>query len=68
VLAKIATILGENGISISGVMQKEEDKDVVPVVVITHKAKQRDLSNAFKEIKEYDAVKDQPVYMMIEDL
>jgi len=45
VLAKVARILGDNNISIAGVQQKEINKDVVPVVVITHEATEENLIN-----------------------
>lgn len=67
VLAKFTKILGDNNISINAVSQKEEDKKVVPVVVITHKAKQKDIQKALKEIRELEVVKERPIYLMIED-
>ena len=67
VLAQFTKVLGENNISINAVSQKEEEKDVVPVIVITHKARYGDLKNAMKEIKELDVVKEDPFHLMIED-
>lgn len=67
VLAQFTKILGENNISINAVSQKEEQKDVVPVIVITHKVKYGDIKKALKEIKDLDVVKEAPFYLMIED-
>ena len=68
VLAKITTVLGKNNISIAGVWQKEEDKEVVPVVMTTHEALEDNMMKAIKEIDKLDAVKDKTVVIRIEDL
>ena len=68
VLAKIATILGNNNISIAAVAQKEIEKDIVPVIIITHTAIERDLIKAVKEINSLQIVKDETVLIRIEDL
>ncbi len=67
VLAQFTKVLGENNISINAVSQKEENKEVVPVIVITHKVKYGDIKKAMKEIKELEVVKEDPFYLMIED-
>ncbi len=68
VLAKIAHILGKNNISISGVWQKEENKDVVPLIMTVHKAMEKDMKNAIDEINKLDVIKGKTVMIRIEDL
>ncbi|MBF0459577.1 MAG: homoserine dehydrogenase [Nitrospirae bacterium] len=51
VLSKISGVLGAHNISISAVIQKERrEGEAVPLVVLTHRAKERDIVNAVKEI------------------
>jgi homoserine dehydrogenase len=67
VLAKLAKVLGDNNISINAVMQNEEDKEIIPAILITHIAKQRDIRKAMKEIEKLGIVREKPVYLMIEE-
>lgn len=67
VFARIAKILGDNNISINAAMQKENNKEIVPAVVITHKALQKDIIKAMNEIEKLDVIKEKPLYLMIED-
>jgi homoserine dehydrogenase len=59
VLAKICGILGNHGISIASVIQKESiSEEFVPVVMTTHLAKERDLRTAVeKKIDNLDIVR-----------
>ena len=51
VLAKISGILGQRGISISSVIQKERrEGESVPIVMMTHEAIERDAQDALSEI------------------
>ena len=52
VLSRIAGILGDNGISIASVIQqgRSQDGNTVPIVMQTHKAKEKDLRSALTEI------------------
>ena len=68
VLAKIATILGKNKISIAGVQQKEINKDIVPLVMITHEAFEEDLMKAVKEINSLDIIKEHAIVIRIENI
>jgi homoserine dehydrogenase len=68
VFAKISKILGENNISISGVSQKELGKEIVPITIYTHEAKEKEMMNAVKEINQLDVVKEKTVVIRIEDL
>lgn len=50
VLAQICSILGDHGISIASVIQKEStSREFVPVVMTTHPAKERDLRAAVEK-------------------
>lgn len=67
VFARIAKILGDNNISINAAMQKEDNKEIVPAIIITHKALQKDIIKAVNEIEKLDVIKEKPLYLMIED-
>ena len=51
-LSRIAGILGSNKISIASVIQqgRSQNGDTVPIVMQTHKAKEKDLRSALAEI------------------
>jgi homoserine dehydrogenase len=67
VLAKITKILGDNSISIAAVEQKEINKSIVPVVMTTHKAIEKNLAKAIKEIDTLDVIKEPTVVIRIEN-
>ena len=68
VLSKIAGILGKNDISIESVHQKGRDlKGAVPIVMITHEAKEASVRLALSEIDQLDIVKDETALIRIED-
>ncbi len=57
VLSKISGILGSRNISISAVIQKgREIAGVVPIVMLTHEAREKDVREALKEIDTLDVV------------
>ncbi len=69
VLAKISGILGKFGISIASVSQKESFRtQVVPVVVITHEAKEKNLRLALAMIDRIGAIKEKTVAIRIEEV
>jgi homoserine dehydrogenase len=58
VLASIATILGNYSISIASVLQKEStEESCVPVIMLTHKAVEKNVRDALTEIETMDYVK-----------
>jgi homoserine dehydrogenase len=58
VLASIATILGNYSISISSVLQQEStEESCVPVIMLTHKAVEKNVQDALAEIETMDFVK-----------
>jgi homoserine dehydrogenase len=66
VLASIAGILGRHRISIATVIQKERSAaEVVPVVIRTHEARERDVQGALARIRRLAAVKGEPVCLRI---
>ncbi|MCG9126456.1 homoserine dehydrogenase [Candidatus Poribacteria bacterium] len=58
VLAKIGNILGDYNISISSVIQKEpHDTDTVSLMMLTHKALEKDIKTALDQILKLEVVK-----------
>jgi homoserine dehydrogenase len=69
VLSKISGILGKNNISIASVIQKgrKQGGGAVPVVMTTHRARERDVRCALGEIDQLDIVQGKTVLIRIED-
>lgn len=68
VLSYISGVLGENGISIESVHQKgRKHNGNVPVVMITHQAKESSVIKALKQIKGNECVVGEPVIIRIEE-
>lgn len=68
VLSSIAGILGEHGISIKSVHQKgRRSQGAVPIVMLSHLARERDVRAALAEIGRLDVVGDRPALIRIED-
>jgi len=68
VLAKIAGILGRFDISIASVIQKERRAGTtVPIVLRTHRARERNLARALAAIGRLPAVRGRPVSIRIEE-
>lgn len=68
VLSKISGILGDNEISIKSVQQKgRKTNGAVPIVMLTHLAREADVQKALTEILNLDVVSDRPVLIRIED-
>jgi homoserine dehydrogenase len=68
VLSKISGILGAYGISIKSVHQKgRKMSGAVPIVMLTHLAKEADVQNALSDISDLDVVSDRPVLIRIEN-
>ena len=69
VLSRIAGVFGAHNISIESVIQKGRDVGgAVPLVIITHHAKERELRAALEEIEKLDVVTAKPLYIRIEEL
>ncbi|MCD4720471.1 MAG: homoserine dehydrogenase [Desulfobacula sp.] len=69
VLSKISGVLGENNISIKSVHQKgRKSNGKVPVVMITHLAKEAWVQRALKQISKTDSIVGDPVVIRIEEI
>ncbi len=68
VLAKISKILGENEISISSVIQKQDNpKKAVPIIMLTHKAKEKNVKKAIEKINKLDVIKKETIIIRLEE-
>lgn len=69
VLAKISGVLAKFGISIASVTQKQRSKaDIVPIVMIIHEAKEKNLRDALSIINRLDIIKQKSVAIRMEEL
>ena len=67
VLAKIAGVLGRHDISIASVIQMERDAvKAVPLVMMTHQARERDMRGAMDEIDRFEVVREPGLYIRVE--
>ncbi len=67
VLSKISGILGNYNISIASVIQKgRRVGEAVPLVVLTHEAKEKDVRQAIEEIDHLPVVMDKTVFIRVE--
>ncbi len=68
VLSRISGVLGRHGISLKTVHQKgRKSNGSVPLVMLTHLAREADVQKALAEITALEAVSDRPVLIRIED-
>jgi homoserine dehydrogenase len=68
VLSKISGILGSHGISLQSVHQKGRKTDgAVPVVMLSHRAREADVKMALNEIGALDVTAARPALIRIED-
>ena len=68
VLSKIAGILGDNRISISSVIQKgRQVKGAVPIVMLTHEARESDVIKALKSIDRLEVLTDKTMMIRVEE-
>jgi homoserine dehydrogenase len=67
VLSKVSGVLGENNISIASVIQKgRRIGGAVPLVILTHMARERDIVRAVREIDTLPVVADRSFYIRVE--
>ncbi len=67
VLSNISGILGDHNISIASVQQKgRKVEGSVPIVMLTHKAREADVKKALTTIDRLDVVQDDPVIIRVE--
>ncbi|HSV91544.1 MAG TPA: homoserine dehydrogenase [Desulfobacterales bacterium] len=68
VLSTISGVLGQHGISIQSVHQKGRKTDgAVPLVMLSHRAREKDVRQALAKIGALDVVAAKPVLIRIED-
>lgn len=52
VLARVATILSEQGISIEAIIQKDaNDADLVPIILLTHRTRESEMNEAIRQLE-----------------
>lgn len=69
VLAKISGVLAKFGISIGSVSQKERNKtQFIPVVMLIHEAREKDMRDALSLINRLDVIKEKPVVIRMEEV
>ncbi len=67
VLAKLSDVLGKHDISISDMIQRERSAGgVVPLIILTHDAHEKDVRTAIKAISKLNVVKGVPQVLRIE--
>ena len=67
-LAKVATVLGEAGISIDRMRQYDHPGDNAPVLIVTHKTARPNLDAALAALPGTSVVRGTPVALRIEDV
>lgn len=68
VLGRIASLLGQQRISIASVTQRERSRgEPVPIVIRTHEARERDLRRALDRVARLPSVSGKPVAIRIEE-
>ncbi|HRQ89234.1 MAG TPA: homoserine dehydrogenase [Bacteroidia bacterium] len=69
VLARIATLLGENSIGILSVIQPEDhDEQFAAIVLMLHYAPYGVVIEAIRQIAALDCVRDEPILLRVEDV
>jgi homoserine dehydrogenase len=70
VLAAITSVLGENKISISAILQKESDEATksAEIVIMTHPAREASVQQALQEMQHLSVVKEISNFIRVEDL
>ena len=64
-VARISTILSSKGISITSLLQKEESRDNIPLVMTTHEAREGAVLQAMKEIEGLEETVGSPTFIRI---
>ncbi|MBO7741450.1 MAG: homoserine dehydrogenase [Victivallales bacterium] len=69
VLGRFAGILGDHGISVASVAQRENSgTDSVPMLVLTDKANQANMDSALNELRQESFIMEPPVCFAVEDM
>jgi homoserine dehydrogenase len=67
ILSKISGVLAKQKISIASVIQKAEDTEYVPVIIMTHKCSEKGMLQAVREINAFDFIENDVTIIRIED-
>jgi homoserine dehydrogenase len=67
VLAAMSGILGKHGISIASVIQKGRSHGPVPLVILTHEAREKEMRLAVAELDKLETTKDKTNIIRLED-
>ena len=67
-MAKIATVLGDAGVSIHRMRQYDHDEATAPVLIVTHKTTRAELDVALNAMAALDVVASPPVALRIEQV
>jgi len=68
VLARIAGALGASGISIASMVQSARSaSETVPIVIVTHEAREADVRRSLAEIDGFDVIREKSNFIRIED-
>lgn len=68
VLASVTKILGDCGINIEAIVQKESDADTVPVILLTQCVTEQKMNQAISEIEALDDILDEVTRIRVEHL
>ncbi len=70
VLAKVATVFGNNKISIASAIQPESDDKThtAEIVIMTHPAREKDMQKALRQLERLDVVKEVANFIRVEDI
>ena len=68
VLASITKILGDNGINIEAIVQKETEEEQVPVIMLTQRVKEQKMDEAIAAIEALDDIVGQVTRIRVEHL
>lgn len=70
VLSDVTTILGDQGISIEAIIQKEPDEDatLVPVILLTQKVVEKNMNEAIRKIEALDTISGRVRRIRVESL
>ena len=69
VLEKVAGVFAANGISIASVVQKEKNEDdaTVPLIIMTHKAKEAGMKQSLAALAAFPFIKGDVTVIRVED-
>lgn len=68
VLAQVAGILGQNGISIEAILQKEPEGSSAAIVILTHKIVEKQLNRAIESIENLEGIEGKVTRIRLEML